>query len=122
MKYPTELFRYILLIKSFQAWKERKQRLQTKINTIIPAQYVVINYHDFITRITVIITPCWEFVVEECMTQIMYVKRVLNLKITTRPKPIYLDTEMIFQYSDNSSDSYDYFSDENSESNDSFYD
>jgi hypothetical protein len=122
MKYPAELFRYILQIKSFQAWKERKQCIQIKINTILPCQYVTINYHSFITRITIIITPYWEFVVEECIAQIMHVKRILNLKISTRPKPLYLDIETIFPHNYTPSDDDYSFSDESSETHDSFYD
>lgn len=86
---------YILKIKSFQAWKERKYFLHAKVDSTMPTQFLVLHYTPFMLQVTVLITPCWEFVCEEGLVAQIYIKRVLNLKIKTRPKPLYLDVELV---------------------------
>lgn len=78
---------------------------------MMPTQRLAMNYTPFMLLVTVTITPCWEFVCEEGLAAQMYIKRVLNLKIKTRPKPLYLDMELvprpITRLDYNSEDEYD---------------
>lgn len=118
MKFPREIMQYILKIKSLQAWKERKHFLYTEVDMVMSRQFLVMDYTPFMLRVTVMITPCWEFVCEEGLNVGLYIKRVLNLKITTRPKPLYLDIEYIPRPITHLDDYSDDYSDEEYSSDD----